>query len=133
MTQYALGIDIGGTFTDIVLYDSATKRALGHKELTTPAAPSAGAITGIRTLCGAHRAHRRARARRRDLGRDRVPPRLRQPDARARGRPADRRAFPKPGGLAVVGGVAPDPRVRAQLDHGRQRLHQAAGVELPRP
>ncbi|MEJ0071066.1 MAG: hydantoinase/oxoprolinase N-terminal domain-containing protein [Pseudomonadota bacterium] len=55
MADYALGIDIGGTFTDIVLYDYGSKRALGHKELTTPAAPSQGAITGIRQLCGAHR------------------------------------------------------------------------------
>ncbi|HUA53395.1 MAG TPA: hydantoinase/oxoprolinase family protein, partial [Candidatus Sulfotelmatobacter sp.] len=54
MTEYALGIDIGGTFTDIVLYDLGTRRALGHKELTTPAAPADGAIAGIRRLCGAH-------------------------------------------------------------------------------
>src|SRR5579871_2072687 len=55
MTRYALGIDIGGTFTDIVLYDYGSRRALGHKELTTPAAPADGVLTGIRTLCGAHK------------------------------------------------------------------------------
>jgi N-methylhydantoinase A len=55
MATYALGIDIGGTFTDIVLYDYGSRRALGHKELTTPAAPSEGVIRGIRQLCGAHR------------------------------------------------------------------------------
>jgi len=55
MAAYALGIDIGGTFTDIVLYDYGSRRALGHKELTTPAAPSRGVISGIRHLFDAHR------------------------------------------------------------------------------
>jgi N-methylhydantoinase A len=54
MTAYALGIDIGGTFTDIVLYDDAAQRALAHKELTTQDAPADGVIAGIRTLCAAH-------------------------------------------------------------------------------
>ena len=53
MPDYALGIDIGGTFTDIVLYDQGAQRAAGHKELTTPAAPSDGVIRGIQTLCTA--------------------------------------------------------------------------------
>ena len=52
--DYALGIDIGGTFTDIVLYDYAAQRELSHKELTTPAAPEQGVITGTRRLCEAH-------------------------------------------------------------------------------
>ena len=54
MAAYALGIDIGGTFTDIVLHDVASKRALGHKELTTQDAPADGVIRGIKTLCAAH-------------------------------------------------------------------------------
>src|SRR5262249_40528085 len=54
MGTYALGIDIGGTFTDIVLYDEDGRRALGHKELTTPDAPATGVIAGIRILCQAH-------------------------------------------------------------------------------
>ena len=50
MTQYALGIDIGGTFTDIVVYDAARGTSAAHKELTTPDAPHRGVITGIRKL-----------------------------------------------------------------------------------
>ncbi|MBN9476571.1 MAG: hypothetical protein ABS43_16900 [Bordetella sp. SCN 67-23] len=47
---YSLGIDIGGTFTDIVLYSHGDARVSSHKELTTPDQPTAGAIRGIATL-----------------------------------------------------------------------------------
>mgnify|MGYP003672942882 FL=1 len=47
MPAYSLGIDIGGTFTDIVAYDHASGRSLTHKELTTPDDPAKGVITGI--------------------------------------------------------------------------------------
>jgi N-methylhydantoinase A len=46
----ALSIDIGGTFTDIVLYDDTTGRFAAHKELTTPADPARGVVDGIRHL-----------------------------------------------------------------------------------
>ena len=49
---YSLGIDIGGTFTDIVAYDQATGQIIKAKELTTPDDPSRGVITGIRNLLG---------------------------------------------------------------------------------
>ncbi|MEQ1775811.1 MAG: hydantoinase/oxoprolinase family protein [Burkholderiales bacterium] len=49
-TDYALGIDIGGTFTDIVVYDAVRGVSSAHKELTTPEAPHRGVITGIRKL-----------------------------------------------------------------------------------
>lgn len=49
---YSLGIDIGGTFTDIVAYDQETGRIVKAKELTTPDDPSRGVITGIRNLLG---------------------------------------------------------------------------------
>jgi N-methylhydantoinase A len=42
----SLGIDIGGTFTDLVLHDSATGRAAIWKESTTPDDPSRGALAG---------------------------------------------------------------------------------------
>jgi len=42
----SLGIDIGGTFTDLVLHDPATGRATIWKESTTPDDPSRGALTG---------------------------------------------------------------------------------------
>lgn len=51
--MYELGIDIGGTFTDLVLLDPATGRSWFEKVLTTPADPSAGASLGIRKILGA--------------------------------------------------------------------------------
>lgn len=50
MTRYALGIDIGGTFTDIVVYDQRRATSFSHKELTTPDAPQRGVVAGIRRL-----------------------------------------------------------------------------------
>ncbi len=50
MHSYALGIDIGGTFTDIVLYDHTDGHVFSHKELTTPEEPTLGAIRGVKTL-----------------------------------------------------------------------------------
>ena len=46
----AMGIDVGGTFTDIVIHDPATGRQISHKELTTPADPARGAVAGIDRL-----------------------------------------------------------------------------------
>src|SRR5581483_10379551 len=46
----SLAIDIGGTFTDIVLHDHLDGRVFSHKELTTPQDPTEGTIRGIRTL-----------------------------------------------------------------------------------
>jgi N-methylhydantoinase A len=54
MAEYALGIDIGGTFTDIVVYDYARGRSADHKELTTPDAPHRGVISGIRRVFETH-------------------------------------------------------------------------------
>src|SRR5450631_2408821 len=42
MAEYALGLDIGGTFTDIVVYDQHGAASYSHKELTTPDAPHRG-------------------------------------------------------------------------------------------
>jgi N-methylhydantoinase A len=38
--RLGLGIDIGGTFTDIVISDPATGRQASHKELTTHGDPT---------------------------------------------------------------------------------------------
>ena len=46
----SLGIDIGGTFTDIVVFHHASGRVVSHKELTTPEAPNRGVIAGLRHL-----------------------------------------------------------------------------------
>ncbi len=47
---FSLGIDIGGTFTDIVLYDDVTGASYTYKKLTTPDDPTRGVISGIRHL-----------------------------------------------------------------------------------
>jgi len=46
----SLGIDIGGTFTDLVVLDPADGRAVIWKESTTPDDPSRGAIIGLKKL-----------------------------------------------------------------------------------
>jgi 5-oxoprolinase (ATP-hydrolysing)/N-methylhydantoinase A len=48
---YRLAIDIGGTFTDLVLLDETTGMLHGHKILTTPRAPEEAALRGVRELC----------------------------------------------------------------------------------
>lgn len=46
-TSFRLGVDIGGTFTDLVLVDEATGTARVGKLLTTPKDPSQGVEAGI--------------------------------------------------------------------------------------
>jgi 5-oxoprolinase (ATP-hydrolysing)/N-methylhydantoinase A len=48
---YRVAIDIGGTFTDLILLDEASGALRWHKVLTTPAAPADGALRGLRELC----------------------------------------------------------------------------------
>jgi N-methylhydantoinase A len=45
-----VGVDIGGTFTDLVLYESYSRRLWREKVLTTPDAPSRAVIDGIERL-----------------------------------------------------------------------------------
>src|SRR5207342_2056401 len=49
-TDWRLAVDIGGTFTDVVLIDAASGRVEVDKTLTTPAAPLDGVRTGVRQL-----------------------------------------------------------------------------------
>ncbi len=49
--SYRLAIDIGGTFTDLVLLDETTGKLHGHKILTTPQAPEEAALRGLREVC----------------------------------------------------------------------------------
>jgi 5-oxoprolinase (ATP-hydrolysing)/N-methylhydantoinase A len=51
--EYRIGLDIGGTFTDLVLIHDPTGRLHRHKVLTTPQAPADGALRGLRELCAA--------------------------------------------------------------------------------
>ena len=47
MLHHRLGFDIGGTFTDFVLLDTASGAMQLHKRLTTPEDPAVGALSGI--------------------------------------------------------------------------------------
>jgi N-methylhydantoinase A len=46
-----IGVDVGGTFTDLVLCDTAAGRTEIHKVPTTSDDPSRGVIQGVRELC----------------------------------------------------------------------------------
>ena len=45
-----IGVDVGGTFTDIVFTDTATGRTLIHKTPTTPDDPSRAVVDGIHRI-----------------------------------------------------------------------------------
>ena len=47
--RYRAGIDVGGTFTDVVLVEEASGDILTAKVATVPADPSRGCIPGIDT------------------------------------------------------------------------------------
>ena len=46
-----IGIDVGGTFTDLVFADTDSGRVAIHKVSTTPADPSVGMLSGMAELC----------------------------------------------------------------------------------
>lgn len=46
-----IGVDVGGTFTDIVLADPQTKQLLVHKLPSTPEDPALAVMRGIREIC----------------------------------------------------------------------------------
>ena len=50
LADWRLAVDIGGTFTDLVLLDAASGRVVVEKTLTTPRAPLDGVRTGVRQL-----------------------------------------------------------------------------------
>jgi N-methylhydantoinase A len=49
---YRLGVDVGGTFTDLLLIDEASGETHRAKTPTTPADPSIGVLEGITKVCG---------------------------------------------------------------------------------
>ncbi|MBI4514292.1 MAG: hydantoinase/oxoprolinase family protein [Deltaproteobacteria bacterium] len=49
--MYRIGCDIGGTFTDVVVWDTERGEVHAGKVLTTPDDPARAAIDGIRTVC----------------------------------------------------------------------------------
>jgi N-methylhydantoinase A len=46
-----LGVDVGGTFTDLIYVDDEAGQILVHKLPTTPEDPSSGTVKGVRELC----------------------------------------------------------------------------------
>ncbi len=48
--DWRLAVDIGGTFTDVVLFDAASGRVVVDKTLTTPSAPLDGVRIGVTQL-----------------------------------------------------------------------------------
>ncbi len=46
-----VGVDVGGTFTDVIAHDTVSGRTWIHKVPTTPQDPSVGVLQGISQLC----------------------------------------------------------------------------------
>ena len=51
--RWRIGFDIGGTFTDFILLDTARQEIRLHKCLTTPLDPSVGALEGLDAIVAA--------------------------------------------------------------------------------
>ncbi len=49
---YRLGVDVGGTFTDLFLVDDEDHRLWRVKTPSTPTDPSEGVLAGVRRICG---------------------------------------------------------------------------------
>ena len=52
--SYRLGVDVGGTFTDLALYDTDTNRLEFAKTPSTPVNQALGVAAGIRELTDRH-------------------------------------------------------------------------------
>jgi len=50
---YRLGVDVGGTFTDLLLFDEANGRFWRDKTPSTPEDSSIGILNGVRAICAA--------------------------------------------------------------------------------
>ncbi|MBI3248413.1 MAG: hydantoinase/oxoprolinase family protein [Deltaproteobacteria bacterium] len=49
--SFKLGVDVGGTFTDLLLFDETSGRQIRAKTPSTPADPAVGVLTGIEKVC----------------------------------------------------------------------------------
>ncbi|WP_425229948.1 hydantoinase/oxoprolinase family protein [Sphingomonas sp.] len=49
---YRLGVDVGGTFTDLLLFDERSGDCWRHKTPSTPHDSSEGILNGVEALCG---------------------------------------------------------------------------------
>jgi len=50
--SYRLGVDVGGTFTDLLLFDQASGAFWRHKTPSTPHDSSEGILNGVTAICG---------------------------------------------------------------------------------
>src|SRR3954468_20190068 len=48
---YRLGVDVGGTFTDLLLFNDTTGDFWRHKTPSTPQDSSEGILNGVRAVC----------------------------------------------------------------------------------
>ncbi len=46
-----LGVDVGGTFTDLILADLGKQQLTVHKTASTPANPAIGVVAGLKAIC----------------------------------------------------------------------------------
>ena len=49
--SYRLGVDVGGTFTDLLLIDETTSKTFRVKTPSTPSDQSEGVLSGIAKIC----------------------------------------------------------------------------------
>ncbi|MFN3372791.1 MAG: hydantoinase/oxoprolinase N-terminal domain-containing protein, partial [Chloroflexus sp.] len=49
--SYRIGVDVGGTFTDLMLFDEESGRYWRHKTPSTPHDPSEAVLAGIAAIC----------------------------------------------------------------------------------
>ena len=54
-SQFLIGVDIGGTFTDIVVVDQASGKQINEKVLTTPENPSEAVLSGVSEILSRHK------------------------------------------------------------------------------
>lgn len=54
---WVAGVDVGGTFTDLFLFDRESRHVLVHKVPSTPDDPSRAILGGLRDVCDRHDIH----------------------------------------------------------------------------
>ena len=47
---YRLGVDVGGTFTDLLMFDETSGKFWRHKTPSTPHDSSEGILTGVKAI-----------------------------------------------------------------------------------
>ena len=136
-----LGVDVGGTFTDLIYVDDEAGTVLVHKLPTTPATPRRGPIAGIRELTDDRRRqprlarpglprhddrdqhrHRAQRRHGRDDHHGGLP---RHPPHRAAQEAAQLLELPGPAVAALPARAPPPPPDRPGADHARRHARSS--------